>query len=297
VPEVVVGGNRRLSYELYGADTPDPALPVIVSCHGGLLTHLDVSGAHQAAADAGVRIIAPDRPGVGRSDLSPERSVLGWADDVALLADSLGASKLAVLGWSLGGQYALAAAAGLGDRVVRTATVGGVVPLDSSADLKQLSSLDRNLLWLSDHAPPAARLLFGQIGRTARRRPEKALASLAKSVGPADKDVLAGAAGPVMVQAMADGARQPRGQVLEYRLWHKPWGFALGDITTPVRIYQGDDDHLVPMAYGERLADELPLGELVRCPGEGHFLAHTRWPEIISRLATGQEPTSASAQG
>jgi pimeloyl-ACP methyl ester carboxylesterase len=288
VPEVVVGGNRRLHYEVYGAATPDPALPLIVSCHGGLLNHLDVSGAHDAATAAGVRIVSADRPGVSGSDLSPDRSVLGWADDVAALADSLGASDLAVLGWSLGGQYALAVAAGLGGRVVRTATVGGVVPVDSSADLAQLSRLDRNLLWLSDHAPPLARLVFGQVGRTARRRPEKALASLAKSVGQADKDVLASEIGPVMVQAMADGARQPEGQVLEYRLWHKPWGFALGDIATPVRVYQGDRDHLVPMAYGERLDAELPQGELVRCPGEGHFLAHTRWPEIIAWLATGQ---------
>jgi pimeloyl-ACP methyl ester carboxylesterase len=284
LPEVLIDGRRRLHYELYGAEAPDPALPVIVSCHGGLLNHLDVSGAHDAAVAVGIRIVAPDRPGVGASDFDPDRTVLGWAADVTTLVDELGANQVAAFGWSLGGQYALALAAGMGDRVVRTGVVGGVVPLDSSADLHQMTRLDRNLLWLSDHAPAFGRLAFAQTAGMARRRPEQLAARMAKGLGPADQAVIGSPDGATVVAGMADAGRQPRGQVLEYRLWHAPWGFALGDITTPVRAWQGDDDRLVPMACAERIEAEVPGAELVRCPGEGHFLGHTRWPEIVGWL-------------
>jgi pimeloyl-ACP methyl ester carboxylesterase len=56
--------GRSLSYAQYG----DPAGFPILSAHGGLACRLDVGPAASVAAQSGVRLISPDRPGVGRSD-------------------------------------------------------------------------------------------------------------------------------------------------------------------------------------------------------------------------------------
>jgi len=54
-------------------------------------------------ATPGVRLIAPDRPGVGRSTPQPHRRLLDWPDDVRHLADALGLERFAVVGFSNGG--------------------------------------------------------------------------------------------------------------------------------------------------------------------------------------------------
>src|SRR6266542_813126 len=46
---------------------------------------------------AGVRLIAPDRPGVGRSTPQPHRRLLDWPDDVRQLADALALQRFGLV--------------------------------------------------------------------------------------------------------------------------------------------------------------------------------------------------------
>jgi pimeloyl-ACP methyl ester carboxylesterase len=65
-----------------------------------------------------VRVIAPDRPGMGTSTFEPARRLTDWADDVRQLADSVGLPRFVLAGFSGGGPHALAVAHGLPDRVI-----------------------------------------------------------------------------------------------------------------------------------------------------------------------------------
>jgi pimeloyl-ACP methyl ester carboxylesterase len=84
-----------------------------------------VAAADAVAAEAGVRLISPDRPGVGLSDPQPGRTVLDCARDVAELLDQIGVDHFAVMGWSMGGQYAAAVGHALHQRVTRVAIIAG----------------------------------------------------------------------------------------------------------------------------------------------------------------------------
>ena len=53
----------------------------------------------------GIRIIAPDRPGLGLSTRLPGRQIADWPNDVRELADALGIARFAVIGISGGGPY------------------------------------------------------------------------------------------------------------------------------------------------------------------------------------------------
>src|SRR4051794_13654983 len=85
---VVLDDGRRLAYRWFGAD-PDGDGLVVVHNHGGLSSALDAAPAHEPAAAAGIRVLAPDRPGVGMSDRKPGHGVADWAHDVRQLLDSL----------------------------------------------------------------------------------------------------------------------------------------------------------------------------------------------------------------
>lgn len=68
-------GKRALSYAEYG----DPGGAPVLFCHGTSGSHLLAEAFDDDAAEAGVRLIAPDRPRMGRSDPQANRSLVGWA--------------------------------------------------------------------------------------------------------------------------------------------------------------------------------------------------------------------------
>lgn len=160
---IPVGSGRILAYREYG----DPAGAVVVNCHGGLLCGLDVAPFDATARALGLRILSPDRPGLGASSALPGRTTVDWAADVRSLIDGP-----AIFGWSMGGQYALACAAMLPERVTRTTVVAGCLPLDDEATFKSLNAMDRRLTRLSQHHPQVAAATFRTLGEIARDAPE-----------------------------------------------------------------------------------------------------------------------------
>ena len=114
--------GRAISFVEYG----DPEGFVVVNAHGGLSCRLDVASAGPAATASGIRLISPDRPGVGRSDPQPGRSLLDWAHDVGELVDDLGVDRFGVMGWSMGGQYAAAVGYAMPSRVARVAIIARI---------------------------------------------------------------------------------------------------------------------------------------------------------------------------
>src|ERR1700712_2237228 len=117
--------GRRLSYAQYGDLEGFPVL----NAHGGLACRLDVASAAPAAQICGIRLISRDRPGVGRSDPQPDRTILDWTGDVTELLDRLAVDRFAVMGWSLGGEYAAGVGYALPGRGTRAAIIAGALPL------------------------------------------------------------------------------------------------------------------------------------------------------------------------
>ena len=96
--------GRIIGYAQYG----DPNGFPVVNAHGGLACRLDVEAAAPIADQVGIRLISPDRPGIGLSDPLPGRTILDWAHDIGELLDQIDVDRFAVMGWSMGGQYAAA---------------------------------------------------------------------------------------------------------------------------------------------------------------------------------------------
>jgi pimeloyl-ACP methyl ester carboxylesterase len=50
-----------------------------------------------------------------------------------------------------------------------------------------------------------------------------------------------------------------------------PWHFSLDEITTPVHLWQGEEDLMVPFAHGQWLARHVPGVTAHLLPNEGHL--------------------------
>jgi pimeloyl-ACP methyl ester carboxylesterase len=55
--------------------------------HGGMSSRLDIGFGDSEAKAHRVRLLAPDRPGIGGSDRAPRHTIASWAADVSALAE------------------------------------------------------------------------------------------------------------------------------------------------------------------------------------------------------------------
>jgi pimeloyl-ACP methyl ester carboxylesterase len=264
---VVLPDGRLLAYEDYG----DPGGFPVLSFHGGLSSRLDAEHAHDTAVASGVRLVSPDRPGIGLSTFQPGRRLLDWPDDVAHLAAALGIGQFAVMGWSAGGPYAAVCAAKMRGRVTAVALLSSAVPLDLYGTTKGLTTSDRMLLFLTRRTPGlASATLKASIVNASNAR---LLRAAMRSFPPADRTVLREWGPPDLALAFVrEAVRQgTEGCIQDYRIFGDPWGFALEEIEVPVHIWEGADDRTGPPGYRVFLQQHLAHATVTVVPGEGHL--------------------------
>lgn len=278
---VTLPDGRELAYEEYG----DPAGIPVLSFHGGMSSRLDAAPAHDAALALGIRLVSPDRPGMGRSTFQDGRRLLDWPDDVAALTAALGIDRFAVMGWSAGGPYAAVCGARLDDRVTSVALLSSAVPLELVGTTKGLTSDDRILLFLVRWAPwLASALMRVTIGDATETRLYHEIRRSFPAVDRAALDERGSRADAVafVKESMRQGTA---GCLQDYRVFGNPWGFDLEEITVPVYIWEGTQDHTGPPEYRDLLLRHIPDARLTIVPGEGHLsLLPHQAAAIMARL-------------
>ena len=268
--------GRTLDHREYG----DPHGYPVVNNHGGLMCGMDIEPADATAKELKLRIISPDRPGVGDSTQLSGRTTGDWPADVGALLQSLGIDECGAFGWSLGSDYALAlGAAGVANRVV---VVGGMPP-STPERLARLNRTDRVLSRLSQQHPATARAAFVTM-RTVAGLTHDATARMSG----VDADTVRGLT--QFPDWMRHALEQPQGMVEEYRAMCRPWGFDVADVGCPVDVWHGTQDEYVPLDLGRELAEQLPLATLHEVAGAGHFLAYSRWADVLAPFATPARP-------
>ncbi len=289
---VLLADGRRLRYAEAG---PRDGVPVLY-CHGAIGTPLGASVDLDAIAwDLGVRHIAVSRPGVGGSDPDPGRTVLSFAGDLGQLADSLGVGRFAVIGVSAGGPYALGVAHQLGSRVDRVAVCSSLSPLCAPHRTPGMQRRIQLALAGVARAPG----LCGAVGDWAlpliRRHPELLSHVIAAHAAPAERCRLQqarerGAAAASFLEASSGGVR---GMIGDYLTYSRGWGFDVSEVHTPVHLWHGADDPLVPIDHALQLAAALPNCQVFFDADEGHHFFRRRLREILTMLIGRPEQVSS----
>ncbi|HOG47175.1 MAG TPA: alpha/beta hydrolase [Anaerolineae bacterium] len=279
-------GGRRLGYDDYG---PHDGTPILLF-HGTPSSRCGwyIFAGERLAETLSLRIIAPDRPGLGLSTYQQGRRIADWPADVMALADGLGIDRFAVLGYSGGGPYAVACALQIPERLSAAGIVGGTGPYDAPGAMQDVDPAILFLLILARDRPRVAQRVFALLGSLARRAPRSLIAQAMAALPGPDRDALAAPeVQQAVVAAFLEALRPgPRGVRLDTALMASPWGFDPRGIAMPVRLWHGEEDHFVAPAMVRRLAEALPAAR-VRCyPHEGHVSLLTRYgEEIVGELA------------
>ena len=264
--------GRGLAFVEFGARAGRP----VIYHHGSPSSRVEAALFAEAAGRGGIRLIAFDRPGIGRSDYRPKWTYPTLVEDVAALADHLALRRFGVLGWSGGGPPALACARLMPERVRRIVLVGAV-PFGAlsrrrvrggAAPLKRIVG---RCAW---HFPRAMDWLVWPLGRFARRLPRYFVDAYSARLGAADRRVLNDPANRTMIEAdFRESFRQGvRGYAHDLDRLFSRWEFDLAAIKISVPIWQGTDDELVRPDLERALAATMPTAELRLFESAGHYL-------------------------
>jgi pimeloyl-ACP methyl ester carboxylesterase len=220
-----------------------------------------------------LRVIAPDRPGYGRTG----GRAGGFRDNAAAvgaLLDRLGieSAVLAAHSWATGA--ALAAAIEFPERVRSLVLASPVAPG------VPLGRVDRALAH-PRVGPAAARLGFGAVGLGLTLRPARRLAR--RAVPELEPSQVAGTA----AQWRGDGVwksfyREQRALITEL----PSLAAELPSLNKRAVVLYGTRDRITPPAHALKLADVLPHAQLVPAERAGHMLPQQR-PELIAEAIVG----------
>ncbi len=275
--------NRILGYAEYGVETDVPVMLMHSAFGSRLQRHPD----EKIISKCGVRLIIPDRPGVGLSDKKENRTLSDWAYDVACLADHLGLKRFNVIGYSMGGAFGLACAHVLKERIGRLVLVGSPVPFVKFKDLERMQPSYRFILYLGKYAPslffPLMRLMFSRLGI------DRIQGEFLKQMPAVDRALLYDRAIKSRTdENLREGIRQGVRNILpEYFLISNDWQFKIEEIQVSAEIWHGQMDPIIPFHFANRLAELLPNCQMNHVPCAGHFLLYHCWREILlSAVAT-----------
>ncbi|MFN3523420.1 MAG: alpha/beta fold hydrolase [Phenylobacterium sp.] len=274
--------GRRIAYRDYGALRGRPVLIV----HQGMGSSLLPRGSDALARDFGLRLICPERPGVGRSEPRADYSFEGVGADLAEVCASLGLSDVQVVGVMSGAAFALCAAEALGEAARRVLLVSarppGLPPDSEREPGHRLAQFRRRLMrsaWLSDTVFAMMRLQMtrSQVARIVRTG----------ATAPGDAAYLA--AHPAVLEFITDYmleslAVTARGIADEVKCAAREPGFCTPPVTAPVTLWHGAQDPQSPPSEATRWLGDLAPDVRV-FPDIGHFLPHKHWPEIVAWLA------------
>jgi pimeloyl-ACP methyl ester carboxylesterase len=299
---VAVARGRTVTLDDVGAHDGVP----LVYLHGTPDSRLARPGDDGLAAEAGIRLLALDRPGYGGSDPLPLAASSGAGDpggcadwtrllseDIGRVLDAVAVERCAVLAWSGGALAGLALAARLPARV----SALGIVPRQAYGDLsvRDAGAERTAALELAEAMPPGERgdalapLLAPYpcdralaLEHQADQRDAAGARELAAVPGGAER----------MADALVEAVRHGlAGIAADVETQARPFDVDLAALAHPVRLWYGAEDTVAPPEFGRWYARNLPDARLDVVDGAAHFLLFIRWSEILSAMRGLTRPT------
>ncbi|MDX3095849.1 alpha/beta fold hydrolase [Streptomyces sp. ME19-03-3] len=263
----------------------EPDAPAVLFCHGLADSRLSAYDFAGAARALGLRVIAPDRPGIGGTDARRLPRVADWAEEAALVLDASDVDSAALLGVSGGGAFAAACASRLPDRVRGLLLVAPLGP--PSWTTRGMAAGQRASLGIARHAPGFGGWFLGRLAVLARRAPGPFVRLATSDMPAADRQALAvpEARASFLANFLRAFDRGSGGVGQDLRVLTRPWGFDLESIAVPTWIHHGDADTTVPLEHARRFAAAIPGACLHIHPGEGHFSILTAPERMLAALA------------
>ena len=271
VEMIKLSDGRDLAFSIFGDPTGYP----VFYCHGSPGSRLEGLVYQEKAAEYGLKLIVPDRPGFGKSSFYSGRKLLDFPDDNAELAKHLSAEEYGIIGHSGGGPYSLISRYADPEHVKFSISIGGYTnfgQMSDAADFLQTKA-DRLAVSLSQSHPKLFRLFFELLSVAIKYVPKSYMRALVKASGAADREIIETQAFRSLLiedqkEALVQGGH---GAALDCVILYEDWGACLEDFPDRIVLFQGTEDRLVPVEFARHLAANISGSELVVLEEQGHL--------------------------
>lgn len=275
-PSMQLTDGRILAWSEWG---PINGMPVLF-CTGAAMSGSLGFGSGDLAR-LGQRLVAVDRPGLGRSDSHPEKDLFSWANDMRQLIESHNLRNPTAVGFSQGTPFALVLAAE--NIVSAVAIVSGQDDLNDPRITPQLQAEVAEFLGNIQRDPDGFEQGFAQIATL------NALWQLIIGMSSErDRSVyLRPDFSEAYRRSLEEGfIRGARPYVRDLVNAFSPWPFKLEAIGVPVDLWYGSMDASTVHSpdFGVTMAARLPNASRFLEPEEGGSILWTRSGEILGRL-------------
>jgi pimeloyl-ACP methyl ester carboxylesterase len=263
----------------------EPDAAPVLFCHGLADSRLSVHGFGRAAHQLRLRVISPDRPGIGGTDARRLHRVADWVEDATLVLDALNVGSVALVGVSAGGAFAAACAAEIPTRVRGLLLISALGP--PAWPTRGMAPGQRIALRIARRAPAFSGWFLDCLAGLARRAPGLFLSLATSEMPDIDRRALAqpDAREALLTNYLEAFHRGSRGVGQDLRVLTRPWGFDFDSITVPTSIHHGDADTTVPLQHARRFAEAIPGAQLHVHPGHGHFSILDTPEQMLTALA------------
>lgn len=279
--------GRVLGYAEYGDSLGYP----IFYFHGGQESRLSSKFMDSTAKELNIRIISPDRPGVGISTFQGNRQFLDWGNDITALADSLGLEKYSIFGLSGGAPHVLSCLISDTSRIENASIVSGATPYDYKGTLKGMWFPVKLIHWFASWKNDKQLRKFMQNDFDGLvNKPEKRIKQFQNYLPAPDKKLIT--EHPEYGWEFIEGSKESYKQgidavVQEWKLYVSDWQMELSTIHSPVSLWYGSSDKMAPIYRGHYYKKELPNSNLKIIDNAGHFsLIRNHLEEILTELKT-----------
>ena len=250
---------------------------VVLVFHGGH-TRAGLALGEEVFAEAGCTVLAPSRPGYGRTPVSTAPTVAAYTDAIREVCAQLGIDRVAaVVGVSGGGPTAATMAARHADLVQRLILVSAVGWLPYPSRSQRIGShivfagATEPVTWAAIHA------LAGRFPRLCLRLMMSSLSTLPV------RQAVAGLSRQDHDRLLALFARMRSGQGFVHDL--RPTPDITSGIDQPTLVIATRADGGVPFAHAQSLASSIRRAQLIESRAPSHLVwLGSDWPAIAARI-------------
>ena len=273
--------GRDIDYAVFG----DPNGQAVLFCHDQILGDTWFREAVEDARRQGLKIIAPLRPGFGRTTLYEGKfsDPRKFAPDVAELLDHLEIDKLSVVAMRGGLVYGLALASLLPERVCSVTVGNPILPVLNEADLEGTNGYNRLIPQTRLHFPQALKFLVKTgFAFVTTKGPEAfvtaVLRASAKDVEWATRPEIM----PILVKGVSvhskHGYKASYGDIA----YGKDWSDLLIDCKVPVKMAIGEHDRNVQWGAAKRWAAAHDHISLTILPDSGYLVFYQHNQQMLT---------------
>jgi len=284
---IILSKGRVLGYAEYGDSLCYP----VFYFHGGQESRLSSLFMDSTAKKLNIRLICPERPGIGLSTFQTNRKFSDWGEDIVQLADSLDISHYSIFGLSGGAPHVLACVIRDSARIDNASIISGTTPYNYKGSLKGMWFPVKLIHWFASWRNDKQLRKFIQNDFDSLvNKPDKRMKQFQNYLPKPDRRILTDHPnyGWEFINGSVESYRQGiDGVVQEWKLYVADWQMELSKVHFPIVLWYGKNDKMAPYHRGYYYKDTLTNSKLKILSDEGHFsLIRNHLEEILMELKT-----------